>query len=152
MNKLSRFGKKLSNIADSASQKTNELVETAKMNAEISRLEADIEDLQFELGKLYYSDNKQNADSPYNDIIVKIHKCEKEIHDCNQRILAHKGLEYCTHCGGVVANADEFCSKCGRRLNQSHHKEEEDIYFCGNCGQKVEGDKQHCPYCGFLIK
>lgn len=150
MSRMSRFGKKLGDIADNASKKSGELMETAKINAEISRLQADIEDLQFELGQAYYADNAHNTNSPYASILEQIAQCEEEIRIRDKRLLAQKGMRYCPYCQAIIERESEFCNKCGERVPKFAQESKADT--CRNCGGAMEQGKPFCPACGFYSK
>ena len=151
MEKISKVGKWLGKIADNASKKSSDLVETARLNSEISRMEADIEDIQFELGKLYYEDHKDEENVPYADLIEQIKTYEADIHARNEKLLAQKGLQYCEKCDAIVDQSDEFCSKCGTRVQVVHPQTEEDTR-CKNCGRETEENQPFCPACGYTLK
>lgn len=148
MGRFSRFGKKLESIADNASKKSGELVEAARLNAEIGRLQADIEDLQFELGRAYYEENKDNPDGPFADIFKQILHSEQEIRVRNVKLLAQKGLLYCPGCDAVIGQDDGFCSKCGTPLPKVKEPGQHNI--CQNCGAALAENLTHCPKCGYL--
>ena len=151
MENISKIGKWLGRVADNASKKSSDLVETAKLNSEISRMEADIEDIQFELGRLYYEDHKDEENAQYADLIEQIKTYEADIHARNEKLLAHKGLQYCAECGAIVDQSDEFCSKCGARVEAAHPPQETETR-CKNCGLETEEGQPFCPACGFTLK
>ncbi len=147
MSAFSGLGKKLGDIADNASKKSSELMEAAKLNADINRLQADIEDLQFELGKAYYEENKEHPDGPFTEIIKQITYKMHEIRIRNEKLLAQKGLMYCPSCDTVTGKDDEFCSKCGARLPGSKELKQA---ICRNCGEPLPEQQTHCTKCGYL--
>ncbi|MDL2217679.1 zinc ribbon domain-containing protein [Christensenellaceae bacterium OttesenSCG-928-M15] len=150
MNGFSRFSKKLGKLAGNASRKSGELVEAAKLNSEINRLQMDIEDLQFELGNAYYQENKDNPVDPYADYIAQIRQCEQEIGAYEEKLLALKGLLYCPACGEIVDGRDEFCSKCGAPVPETAEKKPTEL--CRNCQESMEEGELYCSQCGFLLK
>lgn len=150
MSGFARFSKKIGSLAGNASKKSGDIVETARLNSEVSRLELDIEDLQFELGRAYYEENKDNPVGPYAEYIAQIRSCEAEIRSCNEKLLAKKGMFYCPQCDAVVDASDEFCSKCGARVPVP--AAEQELMQCRNCGASSAVGQTYCSACGFLLK
>jgi|GEM_PF-3051038 len=148
MSRFKDFSSKLGSIADSAGKKSGELVEQARLNAEIGRLQADVEDLQFELGRGYYEETKDNPAGPFEDTIRQIIRCEEEIRQRNMKLLSLKGMMYCPGCDTPVGIGDGFCSNCGAPLPKQKPLEEEDT--CSNCGAALAKDQAYCPKCGYL--
>lgn len=146
---FSNVRKRLGNIANNASKKSGELVEAAKLNAEIGRLQVEIEDIQFELGKAYYEENKDHPDGPYRESLEQINRLEQEIRLCNEKLLAQKNLLYCPGCDTVVSREDEFCSKCGLQVPQLG---EHVARVCRNCGEELAENQRQCAKCGILHK
>lgn len=141
-----RFGK----LAGGAGKKSGALMETARLNTEINRLLADMEDIQFELGRAYYEDHKTKSTGPYIEYIQRINHMENEIHTRNEKLLSKKGLQYCENCGAVVADEDEFCSKCATPVPRNKWKETS--HSCRNCGEPVEEGQGYCLKCGIRLE
>lgn len=150
MGGFSRFSKKLGALAGSASKKSGEIMEAAKLNSEINKLQLDIEDLEFELGCAYYEDNKGNASGPYADYLDRIRVCEQEIARNEEKLIALKGMVHCEKCGAVVDGQDELCGKCGAQLPAAEPEAEKEL--CRNCMDPVKEGAIYCPACGFLLK
>ncbi len=149
MGVLSRFKKGLDNIAGNASKKSASLIEAARINAEISKLQANIEDMQFELGRNYFEANRTEQDGPYADIIQEILNCEQQIKSRNIRLLSQKGLKYCLNCDAIVGIGDEFCNRCGTPMQP---KQNTCPTVCENCGALLTEVNSCCPECGLKLK
>lgn len=148
MGVFSRLSKRMGKVADDASKKSAKLLEATKLNAEISRLQAKIEDLQFGLGRIYFKNNKTVKTGPYTDIIQEILNCEQEIKYRNIKLLAHKGLKYCSNCDAIIGSNDVFCNKCGTPLQPEQNTRPSN---CENCGAVLVGELSHCPECGLKL-
>ncbi len=144
-----QFAKRLGNIAENASKKSNAMMEAARLKGEINRITGEIEDLQFELGKAYYEDNKTKTIGPYFETIEKIGCLEREIFVRNEKLLAQKGLVYCVDCGAVIAIDDGFCNKCGAPVPKE--KRPVETVICRNCGEENEEDTEYCDKCGIAL-
>ncbi len=146
MEQKATFTQRMQNLAKSVSERSGEMVESARLNGEISRLEADIEDIQFELGQAYFEAHKDDGTCEFGAYIQKILDCEREIRLRNERLLANKGLMYCPNCDTVIGVDDEFCSKCGARLPQQAIPDAQRP--CANCGHLLTQEQEFCPQCG----
>ena len=60
--------------------------------------------------------------------------------------------DYCTACGGDVAEDDTICPHCGADLEEEAEMlaeaDERDEYVCSACGGDVAVDAKLCPHCG----
>ena len=143
MSAWNQLGKRIGNIAQSASQKSGKMVETAKLNAEVNRLEGDIEDIQYELGKAYYEKYFLDEECEFADHIQRINQIVAKIQACNTKLLAYKDLQVCPNCHSTEPLGNEFCGKCGARLTS-----EKSSKYCPNCGAEISEADVYCPDCG----
>lgn len=147
MEERTGFFRRMKSAAQSATSRSGEMVEAARLNGEISRLEADIEDLQFELGQAYCAAHKDDPAAEFASYLEKIAACEREIREKEERILARKGLMHCPECDTVIGTEDEYCSKCGKRLPGPPPVG--DSVLCRNCGAEMDRTLIYCPRCGY---
>lgn len=152
MPSFSDFGKKLSNLAETAGKKSSEMVETARLNNEIAGFEENISELQFYLGCEYYERNKDHPEGPFEETIRKILRCEQEIRIRSERLLSLKGMMYCPACDAVIGMGDGFCSKCGAPLPIVKEEKQEETDLCANCGAAFTKGQAYCNKCGYLVK
>lgn len=152
MPSFSDIGKKLSSLAESAGKKSSEVLETARLNSEIAGFEDNIADLQFELGRAYYEQNKDNPDGPFEEIVRQILRCEQEIRIRSERLISLKGMMYCPSCDAVIGMGDDFCSKCGAPLPTVKQEKAEDMAECINCGAQLSIEQAYCNKCGYLVQ
>ena len=66
----------------------------------------------------------------------------------------------CKHCGKEIGDTQKFCGYCGwsvgNELDETEYLQEEEekqknsqnTLYCGECGEKIEGDAEYCPNCG----
>ena len=148
---FSDIGKKINSIAESAGKKSSEMVESARLHAEIRSFEDQIADLQFELGCAYYAQNKHRPEGPFEDKIQQILRLEQDVLLRNERILSLKGHMFCPGCNAVVGRGDGFCSKCGAQLPVVKDGYEE-AQLCENCSAPLSEEQQYCNKCGYLVQ
>ena len=149
---FSDIGKKLNNLAESAGKKSSEMVESARLNAEIRNFEDNVADLQFELGRAFYEQNKDNPEGPFEETIRQILRFEQDIRIRNERLLALKGLMFCPSCNAVIGTGDGFCSKCGAPLPIVKEEEAQSMAQCTNCGAALSAEQAFCHKCGYLVQ
>lgn len=151
MGALGGFGKKIGSFAGNASKKSSDLVETARLNSEIGRLQTEIEDLQFELGGEYFKAHKNDVACEFLETVQQIAAKEKEVHIRNEKLLHKKGMLYCPDCGTIVAMDDDFCSKCGTAIKGVVKLPEDMERICPNCGAVIKDEAQYCGQCGLKV-
>ena len=140
------FGKKLENMTKKISQKSNHFMEGAKLNAKINRLEVDIEEIQYKIGKLYYERYFDDENCEFGTYIQKINEIADEIHACEEKLLNRKGLRTCPICNAQIPIDDVFCGKCGSRLeplcdDSEENGEEEPEFEDGEVDAYAETDE-----------
>ena len=63
------LGRKLTSVSQSAVQKTKDVADIAKINAEISELERTVNNLYYQIGKLYVAKHAADYKSDFADMI-----------------------------------------------------------------------------------
>ena len=176
---MSIFNKLKQGVADAGS-KAKSTVETTRLKSQISKHEADINTLYFEIGKKVYSAAKNG------NLINKM--IETEVNRIDEHFAMIKNLEININavwnqkeckCGKLVPLDAKFCFGCGSkfdpltiRQNEMNHPEqtillsdanrsEEEttandsdsvVYgICSNCDAPLESDAKFCGDCGNLI-
>lgn len=141
-----QLGKKIRGLAHNASKKSERVVETAKLNAAINRLELDIEDIQYELGKAYYEEYFNASGTEFQNYVDQINELAAQIQEHNKKLLAFKNLQVCQACDSTEPLANEFCGKCGARL--LGYKLEPK---CEHCGAILDEGAIFCKECGTTV-
>lgn len=107
------LGKKISQVAQTAVQKTKEMADVAKLNSSISDEEKRINDNYLQIGKLYVSLHDAEHEADFDAFIAAIHESEGKIKGYQQQIKDIKGIVKCEKCGAEVSKDAAFCSSCG---------------------------------------
>ena len=111
------LSQKVTNVFHTAVKKTNKVVESAKISYSISDAENTLNKAFTELGKkIYYSkDALDNIDIEGEleaiDFLVEKVNSEKE------KLSAVKCTTNCPACGAKIDKNDDFCKKCGNKLD-----------------------------------
>lgn len=142
MSQWDDFEKSVNRFARSASRKSARFFETTKLSAAINRLELEIEDVQFELGKAYYEQRPHDPDPAFAEYFDKINGLMDEMQELSRRLLAFKGLQICPACSSTEPLKNEFCGKCGGRLGGYR-----EARHCPNCGAVLSPEDDECPEC-----
>jgi len=87
---LDKLGKKIGEVADTATDKAKDFAETTKLNQAVSAAEKQITQHFIEIGKFVFENDKENPDSPVAEICGKISTALKEIDELKQKILEIK--------------------------------------------------------------
>ena len=83
---LDKIGKKIGDVAGSASEMAKDFAETTKINSEISAEEKQINQYFLELGKFVFESEKGNSESPVAETINKIIASQQAIEDLKRKI------------------------------------------------------------------
>ncbi len=87
---LDKLGKKIGEVADTASEKAKDFAETTKLNQAISAEEKQISKYFLDLGKYVFEKEKDNPDSPIAEICNKIVSSQNEIEELKRKIMEVK--------------------------------------------------------------
>ncbi|MDF2616488.1 MAG: hypothetical protein K0Q47_1143 [Sedimentibacter sp.] len=83
---LDKIGKKIGDVAGSATDMAKDFAETTKLNSEISAEEKQINQLFLEIGKFIFENEKENPDSVVADLIGKIKFSQQSIEELKRKI------------------------------------------------------------------
>lgn len=83
---LDKIGKKIGDVAGSATDMAKDFAETTKLNSEISAEEKQINQYFLDIGKLIFESEKNNPDSAAAEIINKIMASQQTIENIKRKI------------------------------------------------------------------
>lgn len=117
--KVSESAKTISEGAKTIGKKSSDLVETAKLKFEISKLEKEMENNISALGNLVYMQHK--GESGLEDEIERLLKSTKELevdianfHEQIEKL--HPKAPVCADCQTEMPLAAKYCYNCGSKL------------------------------------
>ncbi|MGN0628997.1 MAG: zinc ribbon domain-containing protein [Oscillospiraceae bacterium] len=113
---------KINDIAKTASEKTNSVIETTKLNNKINAEERNIAAITAKIGQYYVS--KLDAGETLPDDVMSMYEGIKmsretilatraEIENLNPPKVAETGSKFCTNCGAKLDAEARFCTSCG---------------------------------------
>lgn len=156
---LENLGKRVGEAAQAAAKKSGELVETTKLNVNISSEEDKIQKLYTQIGKALYE--KYTAAGVTDDDVkesceaVKVH--EQNIKALRDKILELKGTKLCINCGTEMERTQIFCSKCGTKNDMPAPETAAEAPqaaaspVCPACGSVLQPGAGFCTNCGTKI-
>ena len=126
---LKKLGETITETGKTVGEKTKQVGNVAKLNAKIISSEHSISDNYTILGKYYYDTYKNNPDEEIAETVNSITASIDAIDEMKNQILAIKGLVKCQSCGAGCPFEDDFCGKCGAKLEKPEPpvEEEEEI-------------------------
>lgn len=83
---LDKIGKKIGDVAGSATDMAKDFAETTKLNSEISAEEKQINQWFLEIGKFIFENEKENPDSVVAELIAKIKTSQQSIEELKRKI------------------------------------------------------------------
>lgn len=159
------FLDKLNAITKNVGDKTNDMIETTKLNAKIAKEKAVIEEKKHQLGRLYWEkyaagtvldedaaaicgeiQSAYDAIAGFEAEIAAIKK-EKEGEKKEEPPTAPAAAEitsggaFCPLCGSANAPGAVSCQSCGASLKPV-------VRICANCGAELAQGDAFCSECG----
>lgn len=159
------FFDKIAAIAQSAVDKTNEMLEINKLNSSINVEKAKITEIKCKIGEYYWAKFLANEqiDAEPADLCAEIRACEATIASIQAEIQAKRDEanraaaaaeparaegKRCLSCNTVNPEGSKFCQSCGSKLETPAEtvnsicvcgaQNPPGTKFCGECGEKLE--------------
>lgn len=156
---LENLGKKVGEAAQAAAKKSNEIVETTKLNSNINSEEDKIQKLYVQLGKAVYEKFTQTgaAEDYTLEACQEILTHQENIKALREKIAEVKGIKSCINCGAEMERNQVFCAKCGTRNElpaptapeaSEAAQEAPATAACPSCGAELPAGSAFCTNCG----
>lgn len=142
------FGKRATEAGQSALQKAKELSEISRLNGMISDEEKTINNIYYQLGKLYATIHKDDPEPDFSGMISSVAETEVRIKEYKKQIQDIRGVQRCGNCGAEVPRGAAYCSSCGAVMPKMESAVPSDYIKCGNCGAIVKKGMHFCSSCG----
>lgn len=146
---LDDFGKKVTDAGQKAMQKTQEMSEVARVNSLISQNENKINNVYYQIGKLFVSIYGDDCKPEFAGMVATVVELEQQNIAYRKQIQDIKGIQHCEKCGAEVPKGVAFCSSCGAPMPKVDMQANTDDYVkCSSCGAMVKKGMRFCTACG----
>lgn len=142
------LSQKASETTAKAMQKAKEMSDVAKLNSIISAEETKINNIYYQIGKLYAAMHAHEHEEEFAGMIASLAEAEEKIKNYRQQIQDIKGVVRCSQCGAEVQSGVAFCSSCGAPMPKIQPVNTDDLVRCESCGAMVKKDVRFCTSCG----
>ncbi len=142
------IGKKITDAGAKTFQKGKEFSDAARLNAQISEEQAKINNLYYQIGKLYVTVHRADNEEMFRGMIASIDEAENNIQQWKATVEELRGVQRCEKCGAEVPRGAAFCSVCGNPMAAQASAVPEGFVQCMNCGAQVRKDMLFCTTCG----
>lgn len=139
-------GKTISDAGQGALKKGKDLAGIAKYSSMITEEEKKIDELYYQIGKVYVQEHRESASCEFEHLIAEIRIAESKIKDYEEKISELKGLIKCYNCGSEIPGESTFCPVCGEKLIETVASNA--TPKCPHCGADVLADDKFCMSCG----
>ncbi len=136
----------LNKMMSNASKKTKDMADIAKLNASISDEEKKINNLYYQVGKLYVALHPADYEQEFGSVMAQIAEVEAKLSNYRQQLQQLKGVTPCSKCGADVARNSAFCPACGNEMPRTENGVE--LEKCASCNNFVAKGLRFCTYCG----
>lgn len=143
------FGKRVTDVGQKAVQKTQEMSEVARVNSLISQNENKINNVYYQIGKLFVSIYGDDCKPEFAGMVATIAELEQQNITYRKQIQDIKGIQHCEKCGAEVPKGVAFCSSCGAAMPKVDKQvATDDCVKCSSCGSMVKKGMRFCTACG----
>ena len=126
-----------------------EYIHITKYNSAISSEEKVLNDIYFQLGKVYY-ENSGNPDANYESYFNAISSSIAKIDEMKKIVQALKSIVPCPNCGAEMRKEAIFCNLCGTEMPKTQFNTVQPVSgrICTTCGNMVPDGVNFCTTCG----
>lgn len=138
----------MTDVTAKGMQKAQVISESVRINSLISDEENKMNQIYYQIGKLYVSLHSSDAELEFGGMISDLADCEKKISEYREQLQELKGVQRCEKCGAEIQIGMAFCSSCGAPMPKVEPKKVEDGVVCKNCGAVIAHGMRFCTSCG----
>lgn len=142
------ISQKASETTVKAMQKAKDMSDIAKLNSVISEEETKINNIYYQIGKLYIAIHPDDYEEEFTGMIASLAEAESKLSNYRQQVQDIKGVVRCPQCGAEVQLGSAFCSSCGSSMPKVQTMNMEEMEKCGNCGEMMKKGTRFCTSCG----
>lgn len=121
------LGKKITETAGVVTKKTEEMMGAQKIKSQIRLEEKNKENALQELGKRVYDryQKGESMDDNFLGLCEAVAQYEEAVQSCLKELAELKGVTLCKNCNGELQPEMVYCPKCGTKIEEELHFEEE---------------------------
>ena len=131
---------------DDIGKKTKNLADSAKISVAISDEEKRLNNLYYQIGKLYVSLHPADYEFEFGGMMAQVSEVEAKLAEYRQQLQQIKGVAICPRCNAEVPRNSVFCPNCGGEMPRTEGGVE--LEKCVSCGNHVAKGMRFCTYCG----
>ncbi len=131
---------------DDIGKKTKNLADSAKINVALAEEEKRLNNLYYQVGKLYVSLHPTDYQYEFGGVMAQIAEVEGKLAEYRQQLQQLKGVSPCPRCSAEVPRNSAFCPNCGNEMPRIENGVE--LEKCVSCGNHVAKGLRFCTYCG----
>ena len=131
---------------DDIGKKTKNLADSAKISVSISDEEKRLNNLYYQVGKLYVSLHPADYEFEFGGMMTQISEVEAKLAEYRQQLQQIKGVAICPRCNAEVPRNSVFCPNCGGEMPRTEGGVE--LEKCVSCGNHVPKGTRFCTNCG----
>lgn len=114
-----KFVETINNTGKAVGEKTRQGSDIVKANIKIASEERTLTDIYTEMGKLYYEKHKDDpCCETMTELCAKAGEKLESIEELKKQVRTLKGVNICANCGAEVALDNDFCGKCGAKVEK----------------------------------
>ena len=169
------IGKKITNMSQSAIEKTKCSTEILRLNNQIREEQHLCKALYQQIGQQYAKQYATNPDPAFEPLMNQLHAAEERIASYQEQVQIKKAASaqpplqpespsnsaVCPNCGQTLSSDTKFCTVCGASVIPTPPETEEPTatetkspaptITCLICGQKLSSDTKFCTACGASV-
>jgi uncharacterized OB-fold protein len=161
--------------AKRVSDGSKKIAEKSKVKREITTLESEINNAYYAIGKKYVELNSADPGEEYAESVDLIKEKTERVEKFRQLLASMEEKLLCKGCGAVVSKTQNFCDKCGTKVEpveapiiegfndkpetteeaadtaedeEKKPLEGEQVLLCHECGAELADGQNFCKNCG----
>lgn len=143
------LGKKITNVSQSAVEKTKNSTESIRLNNLINEEERKLNSIYIKIAKQYIEKYGENPDSDFISDIQDIKNIKNNIEQYKEQVRKYKKRIICKNCGKEIPESMMFCDQCGMKNPVAEHiMAQKQANTCHQCGAAIREDSAFCSRCG----
>ena len=157
------IGKKITNMGQSAIEKTKCSTETLRLNNQIREEQHLCKDLYQQIGQQYAQQYEANPDPAFEPLMKQLHDAQERIASYQEQIQIKKAAvaqstvssanHCCPVCGAPLPPDSKFCTTCGAKVEVAPPESTAPVSrICSKCGSPVAPDALFCASCGAKLE